>query len=142
LPVRPLRREIEQLMHEARQLAADRDAAERALFERRQEQQALRADIESLPGTAVSEPLREAVEAAAEAGDIAQQLGAARSALEREEAALHRRLAALRQTGVGLPAGSEAAVQVLSAMQAWSSASLNAQIHRRQQLQAEVDNAE
>ena len=142
LPTRPLRREIEQLLHEARQLSADCDAAERALNERRKEQQALRADIESLPKASASAALREAVEAAAEAGDIATQVSAAGAALEREEASLQRCLSVLRQAAAPLPIEPQAAVDTLAAMQAWSSASLNAQVHRRQQLQAEVDNAE
>lgn len=141
LPTRPLRKELEQLLQEGRQLLADRESAARALEARRHEIQSLRADMDGLPSSCVGAALQQAVDAIAQAGDLAAQLSLAASTLVREETAFLRCLASLRQPGVALADTAEPAVAQLAAMQPWPSASLTAQVQRRQQLQADADNA-
>ena len=139
LPVRPLRREIEQLLQDGRQRRAQFDTAERALKERRGEIDALRAEISSLPTAVVSQSLRIALDTTLSAGDTEAQLEAARSHLAREEEALRRRLATLAQPGVDVPSNIDDAVAWLNTMMPWSATSVAEEIQRRQQLRSNLD---
>jgi len=141
LPSRPLRKELDQLLREARQLRAERDSAERALSERRTEVQALRLEVDQLPQVAISTALNEALESAASAGDINAQLESAQAVSLRERSALETCLARLRHPGLDLPEDPDAAITILADMQSWAPATVNAQVQRRQQLVSEVDAA-
>ncbi len=139
LPARPLRREIEHLLQEGRELSAQRDAAAQALEERRAEAERLAAEINGLPAVSLSLDLRSALNAATSAGDIVHLREAARHRAEQERATLMRRLLALTQPDIVPPSDPSEAVEWLARMEAWQAGTLGEQIQRRQRLQAEID---
>lgn len=141
IPARPLRREVEQLLAEGRQLRATSDAATRLLDERRGEVEALHNQIQVLPATSVSTELRDALDAATAAGDIAAQLEAARRNQERELAALERHLQVLAQPAVTVPGSLEETMAWLRDMKPWPLSAVSLQAQRRQTLQSELDAA-
>ena len=116
LPPRPLRREIEQLLSDGRQLRAQAEAATQALAERRAELARLQNEMAALPAVSVSAPLRRAVHALTAAGDIESRVEAAHRQAAIEKAALRRRLAAIVQPGVECPNSDATAVEWLAAM--------------------------
>jgi len=139
LPPRPLRREIEQLLQEGRQIRSQYEAAMRALEDRRAELVRLHSEIESLPAVAIAPSLRHALEAAEVAGDVEAMRDAARRNHAREEISLRRRLDALAQPGIVLPEQTEEAVDWLVRMEPWHSGFLMEQSQRRQHFQGEID---
>ena len=138
LPPRPLRREIEQLQRQGRELDAECQAAALALAGRRAESERLRNEIESLPAVVVGDSLRVALDAATAVGDLDEQLQAARRRVEQEVETLRRRLRALTQPGVTPPEEVTAAAAWLADMEVYTSGRLVEQAQQRQRLQADI----
>lgn len=139
LPSRPLRREIEHLLQEGRELRAHCELSQHAAEERSADVQRLRGEIAALPALSVNRELRLALDAVMAAGDIEGAKQAAQRHLERAQASLERRLGALSQPGIVVPADVDQAIAWLLRMDAWPTAGLVEQAQERHRLRGEMD---